>query len=328
MGNSIVKDFQNVRLGKGTVPAEEMIAAGSMVLTRPATILMKWDDHRKSTIYFDLATMLPLFVTTIQSRRKGASTSVTKDDKGRTLFITIKPSRTKHLIYRAPEEDPTALIDSNASIDSNSGHASTTSSISLKDFLESGYDDPPPRSRSKSDSASGRTPKSRPKLGGSKSFRHIKSSNADSKSLLSSSDHAPPPRSCRSDASNDSCSSFALDADMNSSNHSSTSNSNGRSQFDDQVPCAAQIKVNISGGVVTASMAVSVPSKTGTEFVVCYKASKIPAVKFGVLITDMTGEVVGKSSLEEGRTSPVIRVAAGADLPCVLAIASVILRDF
>lgn len=317
MGNSIAKDFKNLKLGYGSVPAEEMIAPGSMVLKRPATILIKWDDHRKSTIYFDLSTMLPLYLTKTKSQRKGSFTSITEDEKGRALFITISSSPNKHLIYRAPEEDPTA------SIHSNSNH-STTSFISVKEFLESGYDDLP-KPRQKSDSNANTSPSNRPKQESNCGHSHEKSKSKESKtSKLDPGLDKPSRQSFCLGSSNHSSASISL-VDLNCSDHSSHSFDEPR--VDTYVPCAAQIKVMRSGAAVTAAMFVSVPSKTGTEFVVCYKASKIPAVKFGALITDMTGEVVGKSSFDEARMNPVIKVAPGADLPCVLAIASAILRD-
>ena len=109
MGNSIVRDFHQVKIsGKSDVPphlAKEMIAPRSSVLKEPMTLLIHRDDHRRSTIAFNMSTMLPILVTTTKrtSKKSGDKVSVTKDELGRALFVITQPSRGKYVIYKAPQ---------------------------------------------------------------------------------------------------------------------------------------------------------------------------------------------------------------------------------
>lgn len=62
-------------------------------------------------------------------------------------------------------------------------------------------------------------------------------------------------------------------------------------------------------------------------YVDLYKAVKIPGVKYGVLIVDMRGQIVGKSAQESKSAFPVIIVAPGSDASAIVALACVINGD-
>lgn len=141
MGNSIARDFKNVQLGKGSVPdsmSKELIAPGSVVLDSPMTILLRKDEGRKSTIIFDADSMMPMYIVESKRKKKEYSDSrvdsVTKDRRGRKLFLTMAPSKNERLIYKAPKKAASKgglddLDSSNHSTSSVGSAASLRSSL-------------------------------------------------------------------------------------------------------------------------------------------------------------------------------------------------------
>ncbi|KAL7577402.1 hypothetical protein ACA910_002125 [Epithemia clementina (nom. ined.)] len=89
----------------------------------------------------------------------------------------------------------------------------------------------------------------------------------------------------------------------------------------------AQIDVDRSGAAVSAFFSLVVWKAGGPQLTNVYKAVQIPQVKYGILIMDMQGVVVGKAYLNEHRLRPIIHVAAGADLPSVIALALALWGD-
>eukprot|EP00522_Entomoneis_paludosa_P014536 CAMPEP_0172439412 /NCGR_PEP_ID=MMETSP1065-20121228/413_1 /TAXON_ID=265537 /ORGANISM="Amphiprora paludosa, Strain CCMP125" /LENGTH=257 /DNA_ID=CAMNT_0013188093 /DNA_START=41 /DNA_END=814 /DNA_ORIENTATION=- len=110
------------------------------------------------------------------------------------------------------------------------------------------------------------------------------------------------------------------------SNTSSSSSSWRYSKSD--LPCSAQIDIDRSGSSSKAFLSVVVWKGSGPELRQVYKAVQIPQVKYGSLVVDNEGHVVGKSCLDEQRMEPKIQIAAGADVPSVVALATTLLGDF
>ena len=247
MGNSIVGDFKKVELGSGSASslAKDMIATGSIVLDKPMTVLVRHDDQRKSTIFFDFETMQPLYITSTKNvydrGNKGDKVCVTKDRKGRALFLTTQPTKNKRLIYRAPKEltktQSSSSSISTAPIESGSNH-STHSARVAQQFVS-----------------------------------HKQSEN-------------------------------------------------------DNVACAAQIDLDRAGAAVCAFLSVVVWKGSGAQFMSLYKAVLIPQVKYGALVLDMKGQVVGKATMDNQRMQPMIKVAKGADVTSVVALVSALVGDF
>mmetsp|Transcript_7436 Transcript_7436/g.15164 ORF Transcript_7436/g.15164 Transcript_7436/m.15164 type:complete len:264 (+) Transcript_7436:199-990(+) len=94
------------------------------------------------------------------------------------------------------------------------------------------------------------------------------------------------------------------------------------------LPCAAQIDIDSSGAAVTAFLSVTVWRGTGPDLVQVYKAVKISQVKYGALVVDNQGQVVGKSAMDEDRLEPRIEIARGADIPSVVALVSTLCGEF
>ena len=142
MGNSIAKDFKNVKLGCGSLsPGLEkaLIAPGSVVLDSPTTVIVRHDHSRGSLIVFDLNTMMPLLVT----KKKRKKQSVTKDAQGRALYLSVSPNSNQRLIYKVPksfasnsdseqdfEESCPGLMDASLSSFTSASTASSASSLS------------------------------------------------------------------------------------------------------------------------------------------------------------------------------------------------------
>lgn len=118
MGNSIVKDFKEVKLVEcGNASPINAIAPASAVLGRSLTVIVKKDDGRKSTIFFDRSTMLPIYITTKRTRGS-KDMCITKDSSGISQFLTTDGSKTKRLIYKAPKnEDDLSEIPCTAQIE-------------------------------------------------------------------------------------------------------------------------------------------------------------------------------------------------------------------
>ena len=262
MGNSIVRDFNNVELGHGTLPNKDaMIAPGSVVLDEPMTVLVRHDDQGKSTIFFDFSTMLPLYVSTTKTVDANTKITVTKDSKGRILFLTSYPTKGKRLIFRAPKN--------------------LTRSPSTRTALAS----------------------------------------------LTSSSSNDPLHSNHSEHSASGASVVAHAFVEEQRRRTNTKNDKNSNKNDTDVPCAAQIDVDRSGATVTAFLSVVVWKGSGPELLSVYKAVQIPKVKYGALVLDMQGQVVGKSFLDDRRMQPKIQVAAGTDVPSVVALASALLGE-
>merc|ERR1712232_1324472 len=95
------------------------------------------------------------------------------------------------------------------------------------------------------------------------------------------------------------------------------------------LPVAAQIEVDKSQAAPVAFFSVIVWGGSGPKKAVpVYKRIRIPQVKFGALVVDMEGQVVGKSFLDEKRMEPIVRIAAGADVASVVEIASAVIGGF
>ncbi|KAL7573003.1 hypothetical protein ACA910_007499 [Epithemia clementina (nom. ined.)] len=302
MGNSVVKDFKQVTLGHGSMPPltnlmeqqEGMIASKTTILDRPLTILVRRDYQRKSTIYFDQSSMTPLYLT-FTKLRHGHEITITKDARGRPLFLTTTTSTTatagrrstkqnkRKLIFRAPQDLYRAA----------GGGSSTTSSSSTHKKSGSG------------------SAKRRNSTGGSSSScpSHYSNSNYSDYS-----DHSSGDTSESSSASH-SYSRFCQPG----YNHAAAANQD--------VSCAAQIDLDRSGAAICAFLSVVVWNGEGPVLRTVYKAVKIPQVKYGALVMDMMGVVVGKAFIDEQRLQPIIQVAAGADLASVVALASASLGD-
>jgi len=122
---------------------------------------------------------------------------------------------------------------------------------------------------------------------------------------------------------------------LDSSNHSSSSycslsstRSSASRYADSDVPATAKIEIDHSGAVVTAFFSVVVWKGSGPEMMQVYKAVKVPTVKYGALVADNSGQVVAKSKLDESRMEPTIQVAAGADVPAVVATITALFGEF
>ncbi|KAL7556829.1 hypothetical protein ACA910_014172 [Epithemia clementina (nom. ined.)] len=275
MGNSIAKEFKMVELGQGALDHKELIAPGSVVLDQAMTVLVRYDDNRKSTIFFDFSTMLPLYVSSTKMVDNNTKITVTKDNQGKTLFLTTYPTKGKRLIYRAPKDLATK------------GSSSSSSSSSSKSS------DP----LSKLSSHSSRTAKTDP-LGSCSS--HSRRSACSSASVVAAKSFVRYQQE------------FQDDNDPTNS----------------EVPCAAQIDLDRSGAAVCAFLSVVVWKGSGPQLCSVYKAVLVPQVKYGALVLDMQGQVVGKAFLDDRRMQPMIKVAQGADVPSVVALASALLGDF
>ncbi|KAL7558023.1 hypothetical protein ACA910_005503 [Epithemia clementina (nom. ined.)] len=268
MGNSIAKEFKLVEVGTvDTIATEayssskttslvlhnkDIIARGSVVLPQPVTVLVRHDDHRQSTIFFDFATMTPLFTSSTTKQTGGAKMSITRDRQGRPMFLTTHPSKTKTLIFRAPNDLPRAIRESSSCsssvMDCSSNHSDASSSTNTTRTI----------------------------------------TEATRRPQQETNDCMDGP----------------------------------------DVPCAAHIDLDRSGSCVSAFLSVVVWEGTGPHLRSFYKAVKVPQVKYGALVMNMQGVVVGKSSLDEQRMQPIIQVAQGADLPSVVATVSALWGEF
>ena len=247
MGNTVAKDFAKISVAKnGTVPLfqKELIAPGSIILKDSMKVVLRQDHERKTTIVFDEDTMLPLFVT--ENKSKGGVHSITKDSRGKTLFLTTAPSKNKRLIYKAPKSAPRKPVEK------DTGSLDTTSTHSSSSYHSTG--------------------------------------SASSRGTTSSALYA-------------------------------------RFQKND-IPCTAQIEIDNVGAAKQAFFSLIVWKGTGPDYMQVYKAVQIAQVKYGCLVVDNAGQVVGKCQIDEARMEPVVEVARGADLPSVIATASALVYDF
>eukprot|EP00522_Entomoneis_paludosa_P009754 CAMPEP_0172452738 /NCGR_PEP_ID=MMETSP1065-20121228/10311_1 /TAXON_ID=265537 /ORGANISM="Amphiprora paludosa, Strain CCMP125" /LENGTH=285 /DNA_ID=CAMNT_0013204843 /DNA_START=77 /DNA_END=934 /DNA_ORIENTATION=+ len=165
-----------------------------------------------------------------------------------------------------------------------------------------------------------------PKLAGDN--HHKGSTPADMASLDGQSEH--------------SSSSFTAATATSSSSHPANSSSTREQQAqsgwsascsarykDNNLPCTAQIDLDSCGATTQAFLSLIVWNGQGPELRQVYKAVKIPQVKYGALIVEHeTGQVVGKSRLDETRLEPMLEIAAGADVPSVVALTGALFGDF
>eukprot|EP00523_Entomoneis_sp_CCMP467_P010069 CAMPEP_0168725868 /NCGR_PEP_ID=MMETSP0724-20121128/4377_1 /TAXON_ID=265536 /ORGANISM="Amphiprora sp., Strain CCMP467" /LENGTH=278 /DNA_ID=CAMNT_0008772669 /DNA_START=178 /DNA_END=1011 /DNA_ORIENTATION=- len=91
----------------------------------------------------------------------------------------------------------------------------------------------------------------------------------------------------------------------------------------DMLACAAEIDIDNSGSSVQAFFSVIVWTGAGPEPRPVLRATKIPGIKGGALVTDITSSscrLVGKAFYDEKRMEPIIKIAAGADALSVIAL--------
>lgn len=250
-----------VELGQGSLEYKELIGPGSFVLDQPMTVLVRYDSSRKTTIFFDFSTMLPLYTSSTRMVEGGEKVIVTKDCKGRALFLTTCPCNGKRLIFRAPKDvtcsPSVSSLDSLASLTSYPSHSSS-SEATREGSLASWS-------------------------------KHPRVLSVDSTTLIKrGSAHQPK-------------------------------------KLGEDVPCVAQIDLDRSGAAVTAFLNVVVWKGSGPQLESVYKAVQLPQVKWGVVVVDMQGQVVGKSSCDDRRMELMINVAQGADLLSVVALIQALL---
>ncbi|KAL7563314.1 hypothetical protein ACA910_016672 [Epithemia clementina (nom. ined.)] len=110
----------------------------------------------------------------------------------------------------------------------------------------------------------------------------------------------------------------------------SSSNKDRRLRGDASLTSALSVSSEVSrastksGDLPTTSS--SIPDGD-PSYIDVYKAVRIPCVKFGVIIVDMRGQVMGKSAHDPKEPFPIIRVAPGADASAVVALACIVNGD-
>lgn len=335
-----------VELGQGLLEHKQMIAPGLVVLDQPLHVLVRYDEQRKATIFFDFSTMLPLYVSSTRTVEGGTKVTVTKDSKGRTLFLITYPTKGKRLIFRAPPNLSRSCSAQSLSPDSLTS-SSSHSSASVHDESD------PLTSYSRNSRRGSLSRSTDPQASCSKASRHGSNSHAtvpltshSRASRRSSMSNASDPITLSSKTSRRSSMSSAtnprthgsLDSDFHQSSStrslgSVSSDIVARSFVRQQlrqggdVPCVAQIDLHRSGATATAVLSVVVWNGS-TRLESVYKACQLSQVKSNALVVDMQGQVVGKACLDDRRMQPIINVAAGADIPSVIVLASALLGNF